>query len=128
MESRGGLWLGIRGEGTFQRTNGNQVQESTLNMAWQGPEDDWQVTECFWIGSNYKAISFQTLAEGTGPLERKVIDWLGLKLAVKEGDWTPKVREPWWKATSGKTTYEKLLTWARKFTITETISGRSKKW
>ena len=65
MESRGGQWLGIRGEGTFRRTNGNRVQESTLDMAWQGPEDDWQVTEQFSTGSNHKAISFQTSAEET---------------------------------------------------------------
>ena len=50
------------------------------------------MTERFWIGSNYKAISFQSSAEGAGPLERKVIDWLGLKLAVEEGDWTLEVR------------------------------------
>ena len=86
MESRGGQWLEIRGEGTFRRTNGNRVQESTLDMAWQGPGDDWQMTEWFWTGSDHKAISFQSSAEGGGPLERKVIDWLGIKLAVEEGD------------------------------------------
>ena len=63
-----------------------------------------------------------------GPLERKVIDWLGLKLAVEEGDWTLEVREAWWRATPGEMAYDKLLTWARKFIITQTISGRSKKW
>ena len=110
MESRGGLWLGIRGEGTFRRMNGNQVQESTLDMAWQGPEDDWQMTEWFWTGSDHKAISFQTSTKETGPPERKVIDWLRLKLAVEEGDWTPKVREAWWRSTPGKTVYDKLLT------------------
>ena len=97
-------------------------------MAWQGPEDDWQMTEQFWTGSDHKAISFQTLAEEAGPLERKVIDYLGLKLVVEEGDWTPEVREAWWRATLGETAYDKLLTWAHKFTITQTISGRSKKW
>ena len=128
MESTGGLWLGIRGEGTFRRTNGNQVLESTLDMAWQGPEDNWQMTEWFWTGSDHKAISFQTSTKETGPLERKVIDWLGLKLAVEEGDWTLEVRKAWWRSTPGKMAYDKLLTWVYKFTITQTISGRTKKW
>ena len=63
-----------------------------------------------------------------GPLERKVIDWLGIKIAVEEGDWTLEVREAWWKATPGETAYDKLLIWARKFLIMQTILGRSKKW
>ena len=79
-------------------------------MAWQAPEDDWQMTDRFWTGSDHKAISFQTSAEEAGPLERKVIDWLGLKLAVEEGDWSPEVREAWWGATPGEMAYDKLLT------------------
>ena len=57
-----------------------------------------------------------------------MINWLGMKLAVEEEDWSPEVREAWWKAMSGEMSYDKLLTWARRFIITQTISGRSKKW
>ena len=40
-----------------------------------------------------------------------MIDWLGIKLVVEEGDKTPEVREAWWRAMLGESAYDKLLTW-----------------
>ena len=86
LESRGGRWLGIVGESTFRRISGDHVQESVLDIAWQGPQDSWQTVEHFWTGSDHKAISFQVSMEAIQPFERKIVDWLAVKAAVEDKD------------------------------------------
>lgn len=66
LESKGGKWLGIVGEGTWRRPRLGRVQESIIDLAWQGPEDDWQITERFWTTSDHKAISFRNSIEPVG--------------------------------------------------------------
>lgn len=80
LEGRGGRWLGIAKEGAW-RPHLDRVQGLVIDMVWQGPKDDWQITERFWTTSEHKTISFPTASENLGPRERRIVDWKGVMAA-----------------------------------------------